>query len=99
MKNLKGYDLPLSTAYPVFAWRMLVRSGRLVGIVHTDDDFSVLPGDTIITREAPLDTVVMVREAIDRLRNDANDEQILFDISPSNLQRINKYNYEKIYRH
>ena len=99
MKNLKGYSLPLSTAYPVFEWKILVRAGRMAGILHSDDELSVLPGDTILTRSASPDTVVMVREAIDRIRSDANDEQILFDISRNNIQRINNYHYEKIYRH
>ena len=99
MRYLKDYQLPLSTAYPVFAWQLLVRLNHFVGIMHGDDDLPVLPGDTIITREAVPDTVVMVRKAIDRLRPDANDETILFDISNKNIDRIKQQHYEKVFNH
>ena len=99
MRHLKDYRLPLSTAYPVFAWQLLVRHNHFVGIMHGDDDLPVLPGDTILTREASPDTVVMVRKAIDRLRPDANDETILFDISNKNIDRIKQLHYEKIFNH
>ena len=99
MRYLKNYDLPLSAAYPVFAWDLLFRGNRLVGVMHSDDDLPVMPGDTIIRREAPLDTVLLARDAIGRLRHDVNQEVILFDISNQNIQRIKTHSYEKIYRH
>ena len=97
MRHIKGYDLPLSTAYPIFSWRLLVRANRYAGILHDDDDLSVLPGDTVLTHEVSLDTVLEVRDAISRLRPDANREIILFDISKNNIQRIKQTHYEKIY--
>ena len=97
MRHIKGYDLPLSTAYPIFSWQVLVRANRYAGIIHGDDDMAVLPGDTIITHEVSLDTVLFVRDAIGRLRPDANSEIILFDISKNNIQRIKQTHYEKIY--
>ena len=97
MHHIKGYDLPLSTAYPIFSWQILVRANRYAGIIHGDDDLAVLPGDTVITHEVSLDTVLAVRDAIGRLRADANNEIILFDISKNNIQRIKQTHYEKIY--
>ena len=99
IRSLKGYDLPLSTAYPVFAWDLLFRGNHLVGVMHSDDDLPMIPGDTIIRRESPLDTVLLAKDAISRLRHDANQEVILFDISNQNIQRIKTQSYEKIYRH
>lgn len=97
MRHIKGYGLPLSTAYPIFSWQLLVRANRYAGIIHGDDDQAILPGDTILTHKVSLDTVLAVRESIDRLRPDANSEIILFDISKNNIQHIKQTHYEKIY--
>jgi len=97
MRHLADYRLPLSTAYPIFAWQLLVRRGHFVGIMHGDDDLPVLPGDTVFMREATPDTVALVRQAIDRLRPSANDETILFDISNKNIERFKQQHYEKIF--
>ena len=97
MRHIKGYDLPLSTAYPVFTWQLLVRGDHFIGIIHNDDNLTILPGDTIISHEVSLDTVQAVRDAISRLRSDANREIILFDISKNNIKHIKQKHYEKIY--
>lgn len=97
MRHLSDYSLPLATAYPIFAWQLLVRAGRFASIMHSDDDLSILPGDTIIHREAAIDSVILARDAITRMRPDANDEIILFDISKTNIQRTTTQHYEKIY--
>lgn len=99
MPHIRGYALPLSTAYPVYAWQLLFRGDHFIGIIHDDDDLRILPGDTIIHREATPATVMQARDAIGRQRPDANHEIILYDISPKNIQRIKQYHYEKIYSH
>ena len=38
LRHLATYRLPLSTAYPIFSWRVLFRGGHFVGILHSDDD-------------------------------------------------------------
>lgn len=43
LHNLATYQLPLSTAYPIFSWRVLFRGGHFVGILHSDDDYPILP--------------------------------------------------------
>ena len=99
LRHLADYPLPLSTAYPAFAWRLLVRGNHLRGIMHGDDDLTVLPGDTILHREVPLSTVLEAKTAVGKRRSDANNEVIIFDISSQNIQRIQQYHYEKIYYH
>ncbi len=99
LKHISSYSLPLSTAYPIFEWQLLVHGNHLVGIMYGDDEQSRLPGDTVIMREASPATVTKVRDAVTRLRPDANDEIIIFDISKNNVQRFNKYHYEKILHH
>ncbi len=98
LSHLESYDLPLSTAYPVFSMSLLWRGNYLVGIMH-DQDLPMFEGDTLITHEADLATVLEAKAAIQRIKPMANKETILFDISKTNLQRINKHNYEKIYSH
>ena len=99
LPHLSGYSLPLSTAYPAFQWELLFRGNRLVGVVHGDDDQPMLPGDTIITREASLETVQQAKSAVQRLLPDANNEVILFELSKNNIQHINQQHYEKVYSH
>lgn len=97
MRHLKKYDLPLSTAYPVFAWQVLFRDGHYVGIMHSDDDLPVLKGDTVVERRVELPALLEAKGAVGRERQDANDEVILFDLSSKTINRINKYHYEKVF--
>ena len=99
LRHIADYSLPLSTAYPVFEWQLLVRGNHLVGIMHGDDDLPQLPGDTILRREALPKTVKTVKEAVSHLRPDANNEVIIFDMSKNNIQRFNQYHYEEIFSH
>lgn len=97
LRKLSKYRLPLATAYPVYAWRVLFRKGKFVGILHSDDELPIIEGDSIVVREPPLEMVLKAKQAVDKEQRSANDEIILFDISNENIQRINKYHYEKIF--
>ena len=97
LRKLSKYRLPLATAYPVYAWRVLFRKGKFVGILHSDDELPIIDGDSIVVREPPLEMVLKAKQAVDKEQRSANDEIILFDISNENIQRINKYHYEKIF--
>ena len=97
MRHLKKYDLPLSTAYPVFAWQVLFRGDKYIGIMHSDDDLPVLPGDTVVERRVELPVLLEAKGAVGRERPDANDEVILFDLSSKTINRINEYHYEKVF--
>ena len=97
MRHLKKYDLPLSTAYPVFAWQVLFRGDKYIGIMHSDDDLPVLPGDTVVERRVELPVLLEAKGAVGRERSDANDEVILFDLSSKTIKRINEYHYEKVF--
>lgn len=99
LKHIAHYSLPLATAYPIFEWQLLVHGDQFISIQYGDDELSRLPGDTIIVREASPATVMKVKDAVTRLRSDANDEVIIFDISKKNIQRFNNYHYEKILHH
>ena len=97
LRKLSKYRLPLATAYPLYAWRVLFRKGKFVGILHSDDELPIIDGDSIVVREPPLEMVLKAKQAVDKEQRSANDEIILFDISNENIQRINKYHYEKIF--
>lgn len=97
MRHLDRYGLSLASAYPIFAWRILFRDGRYVGIMHSDDDLPVLAGDTIVTRRPDITDILEAVEAVSRRRADANSEVILFDISGQNITRYNPDDYEKIF--
>lgn len=97
LPQLSSYTLPLSTAYPIFGWRILFREGQYVGILHADDDLPILPQDSIVVRQpSPQDVTEGVR-AIEERRSEANDEIILFDLTDNNIKRFKQEEYEKIF--
>lgn len=97
LHNLATYQLPLSTAYPIFSWRVLSRGGHFVGILHSDDDYPILPGDKILSRSADLRHILEAHQTISELRPDAHDEIILYDLQTNNIKRFQASDYEKIY--
>ena len=98
MRYLRGYGMTLSTAYPLFTWRVLFRGGKYVGIMHGDDDLPVLPGDSIAVRQPQLDDILRAKKAVDDARRDANNEIILYDLNDKNIKRFNHDNFKEIYK-
>ena len=97
MRHLDDYDLELAAAYPIYAWRILFRGGRYVGIMHRDDYLPVLPGDSVVIRAPTLSDVTEAARAVAKRRADAARNVILFDISGSNINRFKPADYEKIF--
>lgn len=97
LRHLDDYDLELAAAYPIYAWRILFRGGRYVGIMHRDDYLPVLPGDSIVIRAPTLSDVTEAARAVAKRRADAARNVILFDISGSNINRFKPEDYEKIF--
>lgn len=97
LPQLSGYNLPLSTAYPIFGWRILFREGQYVGIIHADDDLPILPQDSIAIRQPTLQDVTEGVKAIEERRSEVNDEMILFDLTDKNIKRFKPDDYEKIF--
>ena len=97
LPQLNSYALPLSTAYPMFGWRILFRGGQYVGILHADDDLPILPQDSIVTRQPSAQDVLESVRAIEERRREANDEIILFDLTDNNIKRFKQDDYEKIF--
>lgn len=97
MHRLHSYRLNLSTAYPLFGWRILFRDGRYVGIIHADDDLPILPGDSVVLRQPSLDDIMAAVKAVGRKRHDANREVILYDLNNRNIRKFKPDDYEKIF--
>ena len=97
LRHLDDYELELAAAYPIYAWRILFRGGRYVGIMHRDDYLPVLPGDSIVIRAPTLSDVTDAARAVAKRRADAASNVILFDISGSNINRFKPEDYEKIF--
>ena len=96
---LRRYKLPLSTAYPLYRWKIVFRNGRYIGILHTDDELPVLPGDSIAMRQPELSEILEAKEAVSKQQARANDEVILFDLNNSNITRFKYTDYEEILNH
>lgn len=96
LPRLKDYKLTLSTAYPIFTWRILFRGGRFVGFIHHDGEFPILPSDSIAIRQPSADDIIEAVNIIGGRRPEANNEIILFDLNNNNINRFKHKDYEKI---
>lgn len=99
IQHLGNYPLPLAAAYPLFSWRILFREGKFVGIMHADDDFPVLPGDSIVVRKPEMADIMEAVRSINHQNSNINNEVILFDLNTDNIKRFKSEDYEKIFNH
>ena len=99
MRYLDGYDLPLSSAYPLFKWEVIFRNGKFVGIQHYEEEFPTLPTDSLRTYQPEISDIMKAKEAIEKRCPNANNEIILYDLSNYNIKRFNREDYEKILNH
>lgn len=97
--NLQDYDLPLRTAYPIFGMRVLFRKGKFVGVVHYEDEYPVMPTDTIVERRPTADDIMATYHAVEDASKGINRSVILFDLQTENITRYNKDFYEKVLNH
>ena len=79
--------------------RILFREGKFVGIMHADDDFPVLPGDSIVVRKPEMNDIMEAIRSINHQNEDINNEVILFDLNTDNIKRFKSEDYEKIFSH
>ena len=96
LPRLNDYKLKLSTAYPIFTWRILFRGGRFVGFIHNDGEYPILSSDSIALRQPSADDIIEAVNIIGDRRPDANNEIILFDLNNHNINRLKHKDYEKI---
>ena len=96
LPRLNDYKLKLSTAYPIFTWRILFRGGRFVGFIHNDGEYPKLPSDSIALRQPSAADIIEAVNVIGSRRPDANNEIILFDLNNHNINRLKHKDYEKI---
>lgn len=99
MRYLDDYELPLSSAYPLFRWEVIFRNGKFVGIQHYEEEYPTLPTDSLRTCQPEITDIMKAKEAIEKRRPDANNEIILYDLSNYNIKRFNREDYEKILSH
>lgn len=96
LPRLNDYKLKLSTAYPIFTWRILFRGGRFVGFIHNDGEYPILPSYSIALRQPSAADIIEAVNVIGSRRPDANNEIILFDLNNHNINRLKHKDYEKI---
>jgi len=97
LKHLADYRLPLSTAYPVYRWRLIYRGGHFLSVYRDDDTWAMVPGDSLADCEVPLQTILDAKQAIDDRLPSANNEIIIFDLSNDNINRLTRHEYETIF--
>lgn len=97
LKYLHNYKLALSVAYPVFSWQVLYRGGRFVGIMHSKDEYPVLPTDSTVTHRPALQDIMEAARAVQQRRGDACRETVIYDLSNKNIKHLKYQDYEKIF--
>ncbi len=98
LRHLASYQLPLSSAYPLFQWRILFRARRYMGILHDDDEMRVWRGDSIAVRVPTMQDITDTQAAIAQERSDVHQEVILYDLSKDNINRFKDKDYETIFQ-
>ena len=97
LKNLSRYPLPLSAAYPLFSWKILFRQNKFVGIMHSDDEYPVLPTDSIIIRSVTIKEILKAKTCLQKHRKDINSEIILYELNNKNITKFKDYEYKEIF--
>ena len=97
LKRLRGYDLPLSAAYPAFQWQLFFSNGKFSQVVYGEVPLKRFVGDTLVTWRPSADEVCRVRDAIGRQRYDVNRELIVYHLDSKQMNNYNPEDYEKIF--
>lgn len=95
--RLDHYKLPLAAAYPTFRLDVLFRKGEFVGIVHSKDEYPILPTDSIAVRQPSLTDILTVKRAVAHECASVNSEIIIYDISSPSYKHFNTKDYEEIF--
>ncbi len=95
--QLKSYNLPMASAFPIYKWELVFRNGKFVDIQHEEGDVPMLETDTIVTREPTLQDILLCKEAVAKAKPECMHEIILFDINNYNINRYKQADYEKIF--
>lgn len=97
LAQLKKYDLPMASAFPIYKWELVFRNGMFVDIQHEDGDVPMLETDTVVVREPSLQDILECKQAVADACPNCMHEIILFDINNYNINRYKQGDYEKIF--
>lgn len=97
LAQLRKYDLPMASAFPIYKWELVFRDGIFVDIQHEEGDVPMLETDTVVTREPTLQDILECKQAVADANPDCMREIILFDINNYNINRYKQADYEKIF--
>lgn len=97
MQYLSRFDLPMSTALPLFSMRLLFRQGTLVDVIHADEDLPRLSTDSVVVRSPSLSDILATKKMLAE-NGDIMDEIILYDMNNDNLTKFNTNDYETIFK-
>lgn len=97
LKNLSGYPLPLSAAYPLYSWKILFRQKKFVGIMYSDDEYPILPTDSIIIRSVTIEEILKAKACLQKHRPDINSEIILYELNNKNITKFKDHEYKEIF--
>ena len=97
LKNLSSYPLPLSAAYPLYSWKILFRQKKFVGIMYSDDEYPILPTDSIIIRSVTIEEILKAKACLQKHRPDINSEIILYELNNKNITKFKDHEYKEIF--
>lgn len=94
--RLKGYPLPLATAYPLFEWRMLFNGTRFNRFLYGERPTLRLTTDTIVCWRSEVSEILRAKAAIEKRRADASHLIILYHLDKQFISNYSSEDYEKI---
>ena len=87
----------LAAAYPLYSWKILFRQKKFVGIMYSDDEYPILPTDSIIIRSVTVEEILKAKACLQKHRPDINSEIILYELNNKNITKFKDHEYKEIF--
>ena len=97
MKHLKGYKLPLATAYPLFSWQLLFNGTAFNRFLYGERPVLKLTTDTIVSWHSEVEQILRAKSVVEKRRADASHLIILYHLDKQFISNYTNEDYEKIF--
>ncbi|MBR6964386.1 MAG: hypothetical protein IKH86_12280 [Prevotella sp.] len=97
MKHLKGYKLPLATAYPLFSWQLLFNGTTFNRFLYGERPVLKLTTDTIVSWHSEVEQILRAKSVVEKRRADASHLIILYHLDKQFISNYTNEDYEKIF--
>lgn len=97
VKHLRGYKLPLATAYPLFSWQLLFNGTEFNRFLYGERPVLKLNTDTIVSWRSEVEQILRAKSVVEKRRADASHLIILYHLDKQFISNYTNEDYEKIF--